>query len=265
MVGIDGFNAIWTSPDTLPLAREITDPGLGPPGARLIPVPIAYNPLRLIARSPTLLGLWGVGSLGNHLESGGTRMDRPGGRPHPAMAAVRVAVRAALADAAPGDLVLVACSGGADSLALAAATAFEARATGIRAGAVVVDHGLHAGSTDVAATAAATLRGLGLDPVEVVPHLAVGLREGLEAAAREARHAALEAVADRLGGRDRLLGHTRDDQAEQVLLGLARARALARWLGCGRPRPTSAPCWGWRGRSAVRLRRPRASPGGTTR
>ncbi|MBC7551129.1 MAG: hypothetical protein H7269_09575, partial [Cellulomonas sp.] len=60
----------------------------------------------------------------------------------PAVAAVRLAVRAALADLAPGALVLVACSGGPDSLALAAATAFVAPRAGLRAGAVVVDHGL---------------------------------------------------------------------------------------------------------------------------
>jgi len=157
-------------------------------------------------------------------------MDRPWGRPHPATAAVRVAVRAALADAVPGDLVLVACSGGADSLALAAARAVEARATGIRAGAVVVDHGLQAGSAVVASTAAATLRGLGLDPVEVVTVAVSASGEGLEAAARAARYAALEAAADRLGASTVLLGHTRDDQAEQVLLGLVRgagSRSLA--------------------------------------
>ncbi|MEO7124000.1 MAG: hypothetical protein ABI400_12970, partial [Lacisediminihabitans sp.] len=50
-----------------------------------------------------------------------------------------------------GAFVLVALSGGADSLALAAATAFEAARAGVRAGAVIVDHGLQTGSADVAA------------------------------------------------------------------------------------------------------------------
>lgn len=157
-------------------------------------------------------------------------MDRPWGRPDAATAAVRVAVRAALADAVPGDLVLVACSGGADSLALAAATSVEARAAGIRAGAVVVDHGLRAGSDAVASAAAATLRGLGLDPVEVVTVSVEVAGEGLEAAARTARYAALDACADRLDATAVFLGHTRDDQAEQVLLGLVRgagSRSLA--------------------------------------
>lgn len=149
--------------------------------------------------------------------------------PPPAVAAVRRAVRTALADLDAGALVLVACSGGPDSLSLAAACAHEAARTGARAGAVVVDHGMQAGSGDVAARAAATCRGLGLDPVEVV-RVEVGTAGGPEAAARDARYAALDDAADRLGAGAVLLGHTRDDQAEQVLLGLARgsgARSLA--------------------------------------
>ncbi len=145
------------------------------------------------------------------------------------MAAARNAVRAATADLAPGDLVLVACSGGADSLALAAATAFVTRRSGVRAGAVIVDHGLQPGSGGVAADAARTCRGLGLDPVEV-RRVVVGSDGGLEAAARAARYAALEDVARDRGAAGVLLGHTLDDQAETVLLGLARgsgARSLA--------------------------------------
>jgi tRNA(Ile)-lysidine synthase len=149
--------------------------------------------------------------------------------PHPATAAVRLAVRAAVADLPPGDLVLAAVSGGADSLALAEGLAFDARRTGRRAGAVVVDHGLQAGSDEVARTAAEQLRTLGLDPV-VVRSVAVDGRGGLEAAARDARLAALADVADGLGATAVLLGHTLDDQAEQVLLGLVRgagARSLS--------------------------------------
>ena len=153
-----------------------------------------------------------------------------GGRPHPAVAAVRMAVRAALADLVPGDLVLVACSGGADSLALADAAAFVAPEQGLRAGAVVVDHGLQEGSGEVAEGAAVTLRGLGLDPVDVVRVGVVAAGDGPEAAARDARHRALEDAVHRHGAAAVLLGHTRDDQAEQVLLGLARgsgARSLS--------------------------------------
>jgi tRNA(Ile)-lysidine synthase len=65
--------------------------------------------------------------------------------------------------------VLVACSGGTDSLALAAATAFEAPKLKLRAGAVIVDHGLQADSAHVAEAAAEQCRGLGLDPVLVRP------------------------------------------------------------------------------------------------
>lgn len=183
--------------------------------------------------------------------------------PHPAVAAIRLAVRRTLADlaaqAAPGGtfaappptpprqvssdptrlprtqaapgapLVLVACSGGADSMALAVATAFEAPKLGLRAGAVTVDHALQPGSADRAREVSDRLRDFGLDPVEAVT-VAVGRDGGPEAAARTARYAALEEAAARHGALAVLLGHTRDDQAETVLLGLARgsgARSLA--------------------------------------
>ncbi len=89
--------------------------------------------------------------------------------PSPAVAEIRNAVRASLAGLADGQLVLAACSGGADSLALAAALAFVAPRAGLRGGAVTVDHGLQAGSAQRAAEVAAVLRGLGLDPVHAVP------------------------------------------------------------------------------------------------
>lgn len=155
--------------------------------------------------------------------------------PDPAVAAVRSAVRSACADVPAGALVLVACSGGADSLALAAAAGWLAAPGGRgrarwRAGAVVVDHGLQAGSAQVADAAGAACTSLGLDPVVVVAVDAAGGRGGPEAAARDARLAALDEAAGSLGAAAVLLGHTLDDQAEQVLLGLARgsgARSLA--------------------------------------
>lgn len=149
------------------------------------------------------------------------------------MAGQRRRVREALADLAPGATVLVACSGGADSLALAAALAFEARRAAWRAGAVVVDHGLQDGSAGVAERAARTCRALGLDPVEVVA-VTVLPDGGPEAGARAARYEALDAAAARHGAAAVLLGHTLDDQAESVLLGLARgsgARSLAGMAG----------------------------------
>ncbi len=149
----------------------------------------------------------------------------------PASVACRGAVRAALADLAPDEFVLVACSGGPDSLALAAASAWVAARLSLRAGAVVVDHGLQADSAAVGERAATACRDLGLDPVEVVrATVAPDGPGGPEASARVARYAALTAAADRLGAAAVLLGHTRDDQAEQVLLGLVRgsgARSLA--------------------------------------
>ncbi|QCX78263.1 tRNA(Ile)-lysidine synthase [Streptomyces sp. YIM 121038] len=180
--------------------------------------------------------------------------------PHPAVAAIRLAVRRVLHDVLtdvaaqreldsphaphadahasptsrptlpaheplPSPLVLVACSGGADSMALASALAFEAPKLGIRAGAVTVDHGLQAGSDLRAAEVVARMTALGLDPVESLA-VSVGRGGGPEAAARDARYAALDAVADRHGAAAVLLGHTRDDQAETVLLGLARGSGI---------------------------------------
>jgi tRNA(Ile)-lysidine synthase len=153
--------------------------------------------------------------------------------------AVRRGLTAALADEADrvkaDDLVLVGCSGGPDSLALAAAVAFEAPKLGLRAGSVTVDHGLQAESAHVAGRAAATLRGLGLDPVlviaaDVVERGAGRGYPGPEAAARRARYAVFELAATESGATAILLGHTMDDQAETVLLGLARgsgARSVA--------------------------------------
>lgn len=141
----------------------------------------------------------------------------------PAIADVRRAVRAVLPTEG---LVLVALSGGPDSLALAAAVAFEAP----RAGAVIVDHGLQDGSADVAARAARQATALGLDPV-VVKTVAVGASGGPEAAARSARYAALDSAAAEFGAVAVLLGHTLDDQAETVLLGLARGSGASSLRG----------------------------------
>ncbi len=138
-------------------------------------------------------------------------------------------MRGTVSDLDRGSLVLAACSGGADSLALAAALAFVAPRAGLRAGGVTIDHGLQAGSGERAEEVAAKLRALGLDPV-LARRVSVTGRGGPEAAARAARYAALSEAAAETGAAVVLLGHTLDDQAETVLLGLARgsgARSLA--------------------------------------
>ncbi len=146
--------------------------------------------------------------------------------PSAAVAAVRSAVRRALADLPAGEWVLVAGSGGADSTALAAATAFVAPRLGLRAGFACADQHWSDDSAKIARSAAAVAGGLGLDPSLVVDAPAART----EGDARDARRRALLELAERRGARAILLGHTLDDQAETVLLRLARgsgARSLA--------------------------------------
>ncbi|MGB9378764.1 MAG: tRNA lysidine(34) synthetase TilS [Mycobacteriales bacterium] len=150
-------------------------------------------------------------------------------QPEVAVAAVRLAVRRSLSDLHARALVLVACSGGADSMALAAATAFEARSALWRAGLVTVDHGLQPGSAEQAQRVRRWGKSIGLEPAEVCT-VSVGTVGGPEAAARAARYAAFDETAQRTGAVVVLLGHTLDDQAETVLLALARgsgARSLS--------------------------------------
>jgi tRNA(Ile)-lysidine synthase len=141
-----------------------------------------------------------------------------------ALARVRRAVREFVTDRPRADFD-VAVSGGADSLALAEASARLARQFGVRVRALIVDHGLQEGSARIAERAAGMARELGVDEAEVLT-VAVGGPGGVEAAARRARYAALSARGADLV----LLGHTLDDQAETVLLGLGRGsgpRSLA--------------------------------------
>lgn len=144
----------------------------------------------------------------------------------PVVAELRRAVRPALES---HRTVLVALSGGADSLALAAAVAFEAPRAGGRAITVTVDHDLQPGSAQTAADAASAARSLGLEAVVV--GVEVGTDGGPEAAARTARYAALRDAATDYAATAVLLGHTLDDQAETVLLGLARGSGAASLAG----------------------------------
>jgi tRNA(Ile)-lysidine synthase len=141
---------------------------------------------------------------------------------HPAVAAVRRAVRGDLADLEPGDTVVVACSGGADSLALLAATVFEGREPALRVIGATVDHGLQEGSGEQALRVVEQMAGLGVDETVSARITVEGGGLGPEAAAREARYAVLDQIGERFGAAAVLLGHTRDDQAETVLLGLTR-------------------------------------------
>ena len=137
---------------------------------------------------------------------------------------------ASTADAADLPLLLVACSGGPDSLALAAIAAHFARRGDVRVGAIIVDHGLQEDSAAVAAQTAQTLTDLGLHPV-ITEKVQVPVGNmGPEMAARTARYSAFTKAVEATGARAVLLGHTLDDQAETVLLGLSRGsgtRSLA--------------------------------------
>lgn len=149
---------------------------------------------------------------------------------HPAVAAVRLGVRRALVDVEAGQTVVVACSGGPDSTALLAATVFEARKSGWHVLGATVDHGLQDGSADRAAALVARMAAMGADETLSARVQVEGAGLGPEAAARRARYAVLEEVAERFAAAAVLLGHTRDDQAETVLLGLTRGsggRSLA--------------------------------------
>jgi tRNA(Ile)-lysidine synthase len=141
---------------------------------------------------------------------------------HPSVAAVRNAVRRALADLEPGTRLVVACSGGADSLALAAATVFEAREPGWYVVGATVDHGLQDDSAERAVTVVGQLAALGVDETVSARAEVSAPGMGPEAAARAARYALLDQIRERFEADAVLLGHTRDDQAETVLMGLAR-------------------------------------------
>ena len=146
----------------------------------------------------------------------------------PASLAVVQAVDAALRG--EDKQLLVACSGGADSLALAFAARYVAIRRYLEYAAVVIDHQLQEGSADVAAGVQQQLERLGYDDVTVTTvEVDQSAATGPEAVARQARYRALDNEAR---GRSAtvLLGHNLDDQAETVLLGLARgsgSRSLA--------------------------------------
>jgi len=137
-----------------------------------------------------------------------------------AVPAVRNAVRTWLEKYEAGDIVLVAVSGGADSLALAYALSVEAKKLAITVIGVTVDHQLQAASTEQAERVVEQLSKFGIKCV--IKKVNVDIKEGLEASAREVRYEAINEVAQDESAVAVFLGHTKDDQAETVLLGLAR-------------------------------------------
>lgn len=137
-----------------------------------------------------------------------------------AVPAVRRAVRNWLEKYEAGDTVLVAVSGGADSLALAHALSIEAKNFVITVIGVTVDHQLQDQSHQQAEKVKSQLKSFDLDCL--IKKVTVHVKDGLEASARKARYDALQEAAHEKNAVAVFLGHTRDDQAETVLLGLAR-------------------------------------------
>ena len=146
-----------------------------------------------------------------------------------ATVAIRNAVKPFLSQLEAGDTFLVAVSGGADSLALAAALFIEAKPLALTPIAITIDHQLQENSHLQAERVVQQMKELGY--VEVITKkVVVSLESGLESGARDARYAALMESAQERQAEKIFLGHNRDDQAETVLLGLARgsgARSLS--------------------------------------
>ena len=117
---------------------------------------------------------------------------------------------------AGGERVLVAVSGGADSVALLHVLRRLAPALRLTLHVAHVDHGLRPESADEASFVARLAHHFGLR-VEILP-VTVAPEASLEAAARRARYAALEACADRVGADRIAVAHTANDQAETVVM-----------------------------------------------
>ena len=139
----------------------------------------------------------------------------------PALLELRQAVRFWFEKLEPNSKVCIGVSGGADSLALAAAAKLESKNFSIDLVAVIVDHGLQANSAEIAEFAKQQLIKLGFQDI-FVGRASVQITDGLEASARRARYKVFQQAIETYGPNTFLLGHTKNDQAEGVLLGLAR-------------------------------------------
>lgn len=139
----------------------------------------------------------------------------------PALLAVRSAARAHLSDLEPAERVLVGCSGGADSLALTYALHQESFTLNFELIPVIVDHDLQPGSAEIAQKTKSILESWGIRNI-YLGKAQVIMSDGLEASARRARYQIFEQALDTFPARKFFLAHTQSDQAETVLLGLAR-------------------------------------------
>ena len=151
----------------------------------------------------------------------------------PAMADIRRAIRDAWDQVGltKGSTVAVACSGGADSLALASASLFEGKRADLKVIAAIVNHNLQEGSKEVALKTKGLLTEMGFDLVEIKDVVVQQNSFGMEAAARNSRYEALAEFANKHNAAFTMLGHTLDDQAETVLLGLARGSGAKSMAG----------------------------------
>ena len=143
----------------------------------------------------------------------------------PALWQIRKAVKPWLNDSAQP--VLFGCSGGADSMALAVALFMESSNTKVIP--IVIDHGLQEGSAQITSQTIERLKQIGFTQVESA-RAQVTMTDGLEASARRARYQLFNQFIETYQPKYFLLAHTLNDQAENVLLGLARgsgARSLS--------------------------------------
>jgi tRNA(Ile)-lysidine synthase len=143
----------------------------------------------------------------------------------PSLWEIRKAVKPWLIDSS--QTILFGCSGGADSMALALALFLEADGTKVIP--LVVDHGLQPGSAQITTQTISKLKEIGYTQIESAI-AQVKITDGLEASARRARYQIFNQFIDTHQPKYFLLAHTLNDQAESVLLGLARgsgARSLS--------------------------------------
>ncbi len=133
--------------------------------------------------------------------------------------AVRQAVRPWV-ESAPAR-ILLGVSGGTDSMALAIACLQECKKAGVDLVAIIVDHQLQSASAEVASSTKSELHRLGFETVEIMT-VRVERQDGMEASARRARYLAFDEAIAKYQPDYFFLAHTKNDQAETVLLGLAR-------------------------------------------